>query len=132
MFQDVPAFQANGTIAPFRFCIPDTTADHKLLQGSVQGTLCPYVAQPAQKRPPGLTGSDITIAAEAGDNVEVRGPGQVTIVEFGASTPVGPVMTDANGRAIAWTSGNHQLGIAVEAVSNSGARALVHLMPLYH
>ena len=133
MFANVPQFQANGTIAPRRFCIPDTSADNMLLQASSQGTLAPYVSQVAQKGPPGLSGSDVAVAAVAGDNVEVRGPGDVAWVDAGAAVTRGnPVMTDTSGKAIAATTGNYYLGIALQSAAGANVAIPVHLMPHYH
>ena len=133
MFANVPQFQANGTIAPARFCIPDTSGDNLLLQATSQGTLAPYVSQPSQKGPPGLSGSDIAVAAASGDNIEVRGPGDVAWVEAGAAVTRGnPVMTDTSGRAIAATTANYYLGLAIQSAAGAGVRILVHLMPHYH
>lgn len=65
----------------------------------------------------GVSRSDAALGADM--PVDVIG---TTIIETGAAVPEGPVMADAQGRAIAFTGavGTHRGGIALEASTGAG------------
>lgn len=68
-------------------------------------------------------------AAAAGELVPVDVLGTAE-VEAGAAFSEGdPLMSDASGRAVLWTTGNKQLGRAMGAASGAGATVEALLIP---
>jgi hypothetical protein len=95
-----PAFIAGGTIAPSRGVKISTAADKTVLQGGAN-ELAFGIAQPGQKGAPGVTGSDSDVAAAAGDQIEVIGPGRVAKLRMaGAVTRGNKVQLDADGKGV--------------------------------
>ncbi len=117
-----PAFRANGTIAPCRAVVLDTTGDFLVVQ-AVAGSISIGIAQEGMKGPPGFLGSDTTIAAQQGDPIQVIGPGNVALAETGALVTRGDRLeADANGRLITSSgvgSGQHNV-VAFALASSSG------------
>jgi hypothetical protein len=120
-----PSFLAGGTIAPARIVKLSTAADRTALQAAA-GDLPIGVAQEGQKRSPGLPGSDTTIAAEAGDEFNVYGDGEVAVVEAGAAVTRGDwLKSDANGKAITAAPASgiaYMLGRALQSAGGAGEK----------
>lgn len=120
-----------ASIAPCRVVTPDTGAtgvSKQVIQSTTAGGLAWGIATEAQKGTPGVTGSDVTIAGQTGDPIEVRWPGQVALAEFGASASLGQeLVSDANGRLVPITNNGgspaNQFVIAwcIEAVTQVGS-----------
>ena len=130
--------EANGTIAPFRFIKLDTTGDNLCLQATdgagAHGDEAVGVTRPAQKRPPGLAGSDVTIAYEAGDPVGFFPLGTVCDLEIGAAVTRGDdLKPDANGRGItASVTGDKVAAVALQSGGGSGVRIKARLVRYDH
>lgn len=115
-----PQFVAGATIAPSRFVVVDSAADNQLLEasstvtptgGAISGTTVPIigVSQVGEKRTPGLPGSDVTIAAEQGDVIQIYSFGDVAPVQAGGTIIAGDLVScngTTNGKAIAVAPGN--------------------------
>ena len=63
-------WSAGGTIAPSRFVKVSTAADHKILQSDAAASSY-GISQVGQRDAPGLTGSDVLVAANAGDDIQI-------------------------------------------------------------
>ena len=130
-------FRANGTIGPSRFVIQDSTADNMVIEAggsvtttanggvAITGTKVPVlgVSQVGQKRTPGLVGSDVTIAAQAGDVVDLFFLGDVCSIQLAGTVVRGDLLscngtTDGRAIGINFTPGTFG-GVAV------GAKALM-------
>lgn len=102
-------FQANEAITQFRFV--------KLGTGSRNVDICDTAGEAAL----GVCQEEIT-AADATNgriaNVAILG---ISLVESGAAVSAGAkVQTDASGRAIAALTGDHVLGVALDAAGGAG------------
>jgi len=123
---DTFSFKAGGNIAPSRiialsdaFTVTQAgaTDDDDLLGVSAEST----------KDAPGLSGAS-TNHAESGDPVQYYGPGQVCLVEAGASITAPALCTsDANGRAVTAATGERAVLRVFEDAGALGqkVRALV-------
>jgi hypothetical protein len=127
-----PKFRAGGTISPAVFVKMSTTADNTVLEGTANARTI-GVSQEGMKRAPGLPGSDDTIAAESGDEIDVFGLGDVCLIEAGAAVVRGDECeSNAAGQAIAAAGvGQHLIGgIALE--SASGINVKFHILVLHY
>ena len=125
------SFKAGGNILPSRiiklsdaFTVTqaDAAAEDELLGVAAEST----------KDAPGLTGASAN-HAESGDPVQYYGPGEFCLVEAGAAiTAPDLCKSDANGRAIAATTGTRAVVRVIEDASGAGelVRALV-IDPIY-
>lgn len=97
--------RANGTIAPASFVKLDTAGPNLVVQAGA-GEAAFAISQVGQKRAPGLAGSDVAVAAAAGDVIQLFGMGDVCLlqadgtgwdegqpIKVGASGGVGTVAT---------------------------------------
>jgi hypothetical protein len=130
-----PKFRANGTIAPAVFVKIDVTADNMVVQATA-GSKISGVSQEGMRRTPGLPGSDNTIAAVAGDEIDVFAPGEVCMLTAGAAVVRGDYLkSDANGLAVPTTTGGTAFYGAEALESASGinvkfqARVLLGYLP---
>ncbi len=126
-----PAFRAGGTIAPCRAVTIDTSNDNQVVQ-AVANSVVIGIAQEGQMGPPGVLGSDTTIAAIAGAPIEVIGAARVALVEIGAAVTRGDRLeADVNGRLIkSVTSGQRNIaGIALESGAALGIRLRMQVLP---
>jgi hypothetical protein len=121
--------RANGTIAPAVFVKMDTSADAMALQ-STAGARIIGISQPGMKRAPGLPGSDITIAAQQGDQIMIFGVGDVCLLTAGASFTRGDLLkSDGSGFGLtASADGDNYGAFAIE--SASGINVLVRVQVL--
>jgi len=105
---------AGGTVLPFRFIMPDTSADHQGLQADANADLIGVAGEQTKYAPL----SDLVVTnphAEAGDPIRLHGDGEEALVEAGAAFTAGVrLKSDATGRAVAVAGGSTQ---------NYGARA---------
>lgn len=96
----VPGFMAGGTIAPARIVIVDTSADNKCTQSGANGVGF-AISQDGQRDVPGLTGSDTTVAATAGDEIQLAGVGSTVLLTLGQTVVRGDKLeSDSTGRGI--------------------------------
>lgn len=127
-----PKFIAGGTIAPARFVMVSTAADNTALQATANAKLI-GVSQEGMKRTPGLAGSDDTIAAEANDEIDVFGEGDVAMLTTGAAVVRGDwLQADAAGKAIAAAGvGAHFVGaVALESAGAADVKIQVQVLIL--
>jgi hypothetical protein len=82
-FNFSPTYTADGTIAPCVFVKSVPGKDRRVVQ-CVQGDAPIGISQEGMKRPPGVLGSDTSVAAEAGDTLEVWGLGNEPQLVLGA------------------------------------------------
>lgn len=126
-----PSFRAGGTIVPFRAVTIDTSNDNQVVQATANSIVI-GIAQEGQKGAPGVAGSDTTVAAASGDQIEVVGAVNVALVEAGGTVTRGDRLeADSNGRLItSTTSGQRNIaGIALESASGSGVRIKMQVLP---
>lgn len=135
MFNNAPVWRANGTIAPSRFVKADTSGDHLVLQAdggsSSKGAEVVGISSEAMKRAPGLTGSDVAVAAEQGDPLRVYTIGDTPMLKLGSGgcTAGQPLKSDASGQGVVATAGTDNIGaIALEAGA-AGALVKVQIVP---
>ncbi len=97
-----PAFYAASTIAPFKWVNIYATGARKVEQCDSATADQPFGLSPeGQKGPPGVTGSDTTVAAVAGDPILIVGPGRVGLSKAAESISCGDkVKTDGNGDSV--------------------------------
>lgn len=113
------SFRAGGTIAPCRFLAADSSADEQVVQATVEGQPALGISQEGMKTAPGLTGSDNTVAAVAGDQLRVFGQGCDCLLELGGTVSAGDeIMTTTAGKGELATSGYYVNAIALQAGTN--------------
>lgn len=131
MRNNAPMLKAGGTIAPTSFVKISAVADRTVLQAAANTTVTIGISQVGMKRMPGLAGSDTTIAAEAGDQIEICSLGDVCLLTIGAGgCTAGDMLTPgASGAGItsAVGAGNQVGAIALETVA-ANAQALVQII----
>lgn len=92
---------AGGTIQPFRFVMPDSSAEHQGLQATANAEILGVSGEETKYAPL----SDLVSSnphAAAGDPVNLRGDGEEAMVEAGGSFSAGVLLkSDANGKAVA-------------------------------
>lgn len=137
MFNNQPVFKANGTIAPSVFVKIDTSADGYVIQAtdgsSSHGDVAIGISQPGMKRPPGVAGSDTTIAAEAADPILVYSLGDVCLLTFGGTVTRGDYLkSDANGKGITASTTADNVGAIALQSGTSGTKGLVQIVNLAH
>lgn len=97
-FSDTPALIAGGTILPFRFVKPDTTADDTGIQATSITTPVLGVSDGSTKA------FNSGNHAETGDPITLQG-GDVVLVEAGGNITRGAMVeSDSNGKAITQSS----------------------------
>jgi hypothetical protein len=95
-----PAWRAGGTIAPSTAVKIDVTADNQVVQAGA-GDKCIGISQEGQKGAPGLIGSDTTIAAQAGDSIQVIGPCRVALAQLSGTVTRGDrLASDGSGNLV--------------------------------
>lgn len=128
-----PALVAGEKIAPATFVTISAAAgkDHVALQGKATSTeLIIGISQDGSKLAP-LPGFDTSFAAEAGDPIQIYGPGDVCLVKVGgaadltAGVLVGP---DADGAAIKSAAGKNVGAITLESASKTTNTAQPNLV----
>jgi len=97
-FSDTPALIAGGTILPYRFVKPDTTADDTGIQATSITTPVLGVSDGSTKA------FNSGNHAETGDPITLQG-GDVVLVEAGGNITRGAMVeSDSNGKAITQSS----------------------------
>lgn len=98
-----PNFIAGGDISPCRF-VKAGAADFTVLQADANAAII-GVSQEGTRRAPGLDGSD-TLAAIAGEGLEVHGLGEECLIEAsGVIARFSYVAADADGKAVLVNTG---------------------------
>ena len=126
-----PSFVAGGTIAPATFVKMDVTAgaanDHQVVQCGAGGRAI-GISQEGMKRTPGLPGSDITIAAEAGNTLRVYGLTEECLLTLGGTVTHGDFLkSDASGNGVAASTGD-LYGAMAEESGVSGQKIRVQVV----
>ena len=126
-----PSFMAGGTIAPSIFVKVDVTAgaanDHQVVACGAGGR-CIGISQEGMKRPPGLPGSDITIAAETGNTLRVYGLTEECLLTLGGTVTHGDFLkSDASGNGVAASTGD-LYGAMAEESGVSGQKVRVQVV----
>lgn len=115
-----PNVVAGGTIIPMRAIKLSGAAARTALQSGA-GEVVLGIAQQGQKRAPGLVGSDDAVAAEAGDQLDYYGPGDVCPAVAGAATTLGGLLkSDANGKLVNLSTTGYACAIGLEAAGADG------------
>lgn len=108
-----PTFVASGNIAPFKWVKLGTTA-RQVTQVSATTDQIFGVSQPGMKGTPGVSGSDTTVAAAAGDAIQVITGGNVAKITLGTGgcTAADKLTGDASGNAVTMPAGagNYHVG----------------------
>lgn len=109
--------KAGGTIGPALFIKLDTSADEQFLQAGAGDPII-GITIPAQKRTPGLAGSDTTVAYESGDDCWAAGMGNSAMLTIGGTITRGDrLKSDASGRGITASSGDQAGAIALQSAT---------------
>lgn len=118
-----PSFQAAGNINPCRFV--KITGAFQVSQCSVLGERAFGISQEGLMDTP-IPGASSTLAAEAGRQVGVFGPGETCLIQVSAAVTAGALLrTTADGRAVATTTANDNYSaIALESQSTVDGRVL--------
>jgi Uncharacterized conserved protein (DUF2190) len=129
-----PTFRAGGTISPCRAVTLDVSNDNQVVQVSSTSQFIIGIAQEGQRNAPGVLGSDNTVAANQGDQIDVRTIGRVALVEIGSAVTRGDkLVADANGRLNTIAAGSpstqYVAGIALESGSGLGVRIRMQVIP---
>lgn len=133
MFNNAPMFKANGTISPAVFVKIDTTGDGLAIQAAAATDLTVGVSQVGMKRAPGLPGSDNTIAAQAGDMIQVYSIGDVCLLTFGGTVTRGDLLTsNASGQGITTTTTGNWCGARALQSGTTGSQGLVQIVGCFH
>ena len=121
-----PSFTANGNVNPSRFV--KITGPMKVSQCTVAKERAFGVSQEALMDTP-IPGASSTLAAEAGRQMGVFGPGETCLVQVGAAVTAGALLTgDVNGKAVATTTaGDIYHGIAMEDQATVDGKVLIFL-----
>lgn len=115
-----PRFTSSGNINPSRFVA--ISGDNTVAQAGA-GVRTIGICQEGQKKPP-LPGETNTYAAEAGDPIEVFGPGQEVLIELGGTVSANdPLKPDADGKGVA-ASGTDLYGAVAKHGGASGEKIL--------
>lgn len=116
-----PRWVSSGNINPCRFV--KVSGDNTVAQAGAGEFTC-GISQEGTKKPP-LPGETNVYAAEAGDSLEVFGPGQETQLELGGTVVAGDMLKpDANGKGVAAASTNYYGAVAKHGGA-SGEKILV-------
>jgi hypothetical protein len=118
-----PAFVASANIGPFRVVKLGTTP-RQVTQCTATTDTPIGVAQPGQKGTPGVSGSDTTVAAAAGDPIQDIAGGNIAKVVLGTGgcTAADKLTVDANGAAVTMPAGAGNYNVLGWAL-DSGAAA---------
>lgn len=117
-----PSWKSSGNIAPCVFVTIDPGFDEQVLQ-SVVGDMPIGVMWDGMQAPPGVAGSDNTIAATSGAyGFRVVGLGNDTIIQLAGTVSPGNVLKpNGSGQAISGTVGDRYGAVALQA-GTSGQR----------
>lgn len=118
-----PSFTAAADISPSRFV--KITAAFQVSQCSVLKERAFGVSQEALIDTP-IPGASSTLAASAGRQVGVFGPGETCLVQVASAVTAGALLaTDANGKAVATTTASDIYNaIALEAQATADGKVL--------
>lgn len=95
----LPPMVAGGNISPSRFVMPSSTNENECLQATADARTI-GISQRGTRNPP-IAGLDDGLAAVAGEQLQIFGPGEVAMLEIGAAVTPGTFLrSDANGRGI--------------------------------
>ena len=127
-YNNAVSFVCGGTVAPCSFVKLSAAADETILQAGA-GDPVIGVVQEGMKRPPGLPGSDVAVAGEAGDTVLVFGLGDDCLVQAGAAITRGAyVKSDASGFAVAASATDEAAGVALQSAAGAGSKIRIQLI----
>lgn len=120
---------AGGNVAPSRFVKLDVSNKGKVLQAGA-GEMVFGISQEGTRNIPYSTLDD-GFAAIAGENLRIYGPGDNgMMLELGGTVAVGDrLKSDANGKGVATTTANDEVGAIALAAGASGD--LVPVNPVY-
>lgn len=118
-----PSFTAAGNISPCRFV--KITGAFQVSQCDTLGERAFGISQEGLMDTP-IPGASSTLAAEAGRQMGVFGPGETCLIQVSAAVTAGALLrTTANGRAVATTtSGDNYSAIALESQATVDGRVL--------
>jgi hypothetical protein len=130
---NTPSFKAGGTINVGRCVMIHASQDNAVVQTTAITDKVIGISKRSMRDTPGLTGSDNTVAANAGDSVEVYGPGAVAPAIAGAAIVrgswVGPEGA-ATGRVITAAGATSRVvGMALESANAAGEEIQVLVNP---
>jgi hypothetical protein len=129
MLNNMIPLRANGTIAPSVFVMIDTTADGMVIQATLNARTI-GISQSGMKRAPGLPGSDNTIAAQAGDSIQLFGLGDVCMLQSSAVIVRGATLkSDANGLGLTTVTDTEKVGaIAFQSCGAANVFIMVQIV----
>jgi len=95
-----PQLQANGNIRPSRFLQVDATASMHCIEGTANCDVI-GISQPGSREAP-IPSVTTVYAAQAGENIQILGQGDITHIEAGGAITAGNrLRSDAQGRGVA-------------------------------
>ena len=110
-------YVAGGTIRPSRFVFPDSTTDHRVVEGTANAEV-DGVSQSGTNRVPLSDIVSTSYAAIVGEQVKVYGLGSFCLIEAGDAIANGEYLkSDSVGRAV-------KIATTGTTIQNFGAKAL--------
>lgn len=122
-----PNWVAGGDINPSRFCTPKGTTNSFVVEEADAGEAIVGISQEGAKLAPIPSAS--TLAAVSGDFIHVYGPGDVCLLEMGATCSAGALLkADADGKGTPVASNNDIYGArALEDCTATGDKIRVRI-----
>jgi hypothetical protein len=123
-----PCYVAGGNINPSRFVKVSTAADNTVLEADANEGVA-GISGVGTKEPPGIDTLS-GLLAQAGDNVQVFGDGEVCMLKLGSGgvTRGGYLKSDADGKGVAIaTTGTTAQEIGAIALESGAADELVRV-----
>ena len=133
MRNNTPQLQAGGTIYPSCFVKGSAAADNTCLNAATANDTCPYISQVGTKYPPGSgLGLSPGQAADAGDDIQLYGTGDVCLIYVGSGAGVTHndlLRTDSSGHAVTVTAAGTDVVLA-RALATGAASTFVRCVLL--
>lgn len=121
---------AGGTINVCRFVKLSTAADFTLLQAAANNEIIGVATEAAKAVP--IPSASAVVAAEVGDPIQIKKPGEVGLIELaGSVTRGGKIESDADGKGVAMaaTAGIRYVGGWALESGGAGARIKMLIWP---
>ena len=121
-----PNWVAGGDINPSRFVTPKGTTNGFTVKEADANELIVGISQEGARDAPIPSAS--TLAAATGENIHVYGPGEVCMLQMGATCNAGALLkSDADGKGTPVTSNNDKYG----AIALQDATASTDIIPVF-
>ena len=133
MRNNAPSLIANGTIQPSSFVSLDTSADLSVIQATANSKII-GISQVGDDFPPGV-GTGAQQAAVAGEQVQLFGLGDVTVIQVGTASGVTRgdyLKSNAQGSAVTSSSASDNVGAIALESGAAGEQVLCQIVLFLH